>query len=121
MLRAVAWMLVGALLAGGLYFFYQRKTIENDTPESARARAERLDPVALERKIIAYKTAIEKRSAELEKLTAVLQEVDYKQMAAEQIAELNAKIAGCRESLERQRENLSAYEEAFRNKISSGE
>ena len=122
MLRAVAWMLAGALLAGGAYFLFLRKTIENDTPENARARAERLDPVALERKIVIYKAVIEKRSAELEEMTAPLREVDYRGLAAEQVEELKKKAGECQEILLKMRENLAAYEEVFnRGQTKDGE
>ena len=115
-------MLVGALLAGGGYFFWQRKNIEKgDTPEAIRARAERLDPVELERKITAYKQAIEKRSAELEELTAPLRNVDYQKVAAEQSEVMKQKAAECKAALERLREHLAAYEAVLRSKNVSQE
>ncbi|MBO5308164.1 MAG: hypothetical protein IJZ19_16220 [Lentisphaeria bacterium] len=122
MLKALAWMLIGALLAGGGFFFWQRKNIEKgDTPEAIRVRAERLDPVELERKIAAYKQAIEKRSAELEQLTAPIRNADYQEIAAEQTAAAKAKIEECRLAIERLRKNLSAYEEALRTKLNRQE
>ena len=122
MLRALGWMLVGALLAGGGYFFWQRKNIEKgDTPEAIRARAERLDPVELERKITAYKQAIEKRSTELEELTAPLRNVDYQKVAAEQSEVMKQKAAECKAALERLREHLAAYEAVLRSKNVSQE
>ena len=122
MLRALAWMLIGALLAGGGFFWWQRqKIVKGDTPEAIRARAERLDPVELERKIVAYKQAIEKRSAELEELTAPLRGVDYQKLAAEKKEAIAQKADECRLALERLKANLSAYEDALRTKKSSQE
>ena len=122
MFKALAWILVGALLAGGCFFLWQRKAIERgDSPEAVRARIERMDPAELERKIIAYKAAIEKHSVELERLTAPLRNVDYQQLAEKQTEAMKQRINECREAIEKLKKNLSAYEDVLSSKRIYGE
>ena len=79
-----------------------------------------MDPAELERKIIAYKQAIEKHSSELERLTAPLRNVDYQQLAEKQTEAVKQRINECREAIEKLKKNLSAYEDVLSSKQSSG-
>jgi PBP1b-binding outer membrane lipoprotein LpoB len=106
---AVSVLLVGCAGPGG-------GVDENKTPAQISEEVKTMDVAQIQAKIEAYKTAIEKKSAELEPVIAKLKEIPVTQLMGEEAKQIKADVEDIKNAISVLKEKLDVYVKALNEK-----
>lgn len=112
-MKNLAMMMALTLLAGGFLMGCGEKVDENRPVEEIRQEAAKLDAAALQKKIDAYKAAIEAKSAELKKVADEVKAIPLTEIASEKSKKLAEEVKQLTESIDKLKDGMAAYAEAL--------